>query len=88
MVRAGELPKRVTRFRRYLTEIREGLIRDVTGREVDLTTAHAVLIDRAISLLGVLSTTGESLSEKVIMKGNILAQSWGRIISAITIRLG
>jgi hypothetical protein len=73
LVRAGELPERMTRIRRYLGEIREGLIRDVAGREADLTTCQAVLIDRAISLLGVLRTIEESLSEQGILRGNMLA---------------
>ena len=40
MVRAGEIPERMTHIRRYLTDVWDGLIRDVAGREVDLTTAQ------------------------------------------------
>lgn len=73
MVRQGELPERMTKVRQYLTDVREGLIRDVAGLEADLTTAQRVLIDRAISLLGVLRTIEESLSEQGIMRGSTLA---------------
>lgn len=73
MVRQGEIPERMTKVRRYLSEVREGLVRDVAGIEADLTTAQRVLIDRAISLLGVLRTIEESLSEAGIMRGSTLA---------------
>jgi hypothetical protein len=73
MVRAGEVPERMTKVRAYLSGVRAGLVRDVAGLEEDLTTAQRVLIDRAISLLGVLRTIEESLSEKGIMQGSGLA---------------
>ena len=73
MVRAGEIPERVTHIRAYLTWIREGLIRDVAGEEANLTAAQVVLIDRAISILGVIRTVEESLAEVGIMKAGVLA---------------
>ena len=73
IARQGELPKRTTRVRRYLSDVLAGLIRDVAGREEDLTTAQLVLVDRAVSLLGVLRTIEESLSETGIMRGTELA---------------
>jgi hypothetical protein len=63
----------MTHIRRYLAEIREGLIHDVAGREVDLTTGQAVLIDRAISLLGVIRTVEEALAKSGILRGGVLA---------------
>jgi hypothetical protein len=73
MVRAGEVPERMTKVRAYLSGVRAGLVRDVAGQEEAMTTAQGVLVDRAISLLGVLRTIEESLSEKGIMQGSALS---------------
>jgi hypothetical protein len=72
MVRAGELPVKMTRIRAYLTQVRSGLVRDIAGQEESLTTAQLVLIDRAVSLLSVIRTIESSLSEDGIMKGKAL----------------
>ena len=72
MVRRGSLPEKMTRVRKYLGEVREGLVRDIAGREEDLTTAQLVLIDRAVSLLSVIRTIEYSLSEDGIMQGKDL----------------
>ena len=73
MVRAGELPKRRTCLRAYLTEIREGLIRDVAGTEEELTTAQRVLVDRACSLLSIIRCVEEHTREHGVFKGRELA---------------
>jgi hypothetical protein len=72
MVRRGSLPEKMTRVRKYLSEVREGLVRDIAGQEENLTTAQLVLIDRAVSLLSVIRTIEYSLSEKGIMEGTAL----------------
>ncbi len=73
MVRAGEIPERVSHIRAYLTRVREGLIENAAGREVELTAGQAVLIDRAVSILGVIRTIEETLSEQGIMAAGVLA---------------
>jgi hypothetical protein len=73
MVRAGELPKRRTCLRAYLTEIREGLIRDIAGTEEELTTAQRVLVDRACSLLSIIRCVEEHTREHGVFKGRELA---------------
>lgn len=73
MVRAGELPKRRTLLRAYLTAIREGLIRDVAGTEEELTTAQKVLVDRACSLLSIIRCVEEHTRENGVFKGKELA---------------
>lgn len=73
MVPRGELPENRKYVRQYLTEIREGLIRDIGGTEENLTTAQAILIDRIISKLGVIRCIEEYHSENKIMEGDQLA---------------
>lgn len=72
MIRRGEVPERLTHIRRYLTAVREGLVRDIAGQEEKLTTAQRVLVDRAISLLSVLRTIESTLSEQGIIQGRLL----------------
>ncbi len=72
-MRKGELPERLTRIRSHLVAVRTGLIQDIAGEEIELTTAQGVLVDRAVGLLGVIRTVEESLSEQGIMKDGILA---------------
>ncbi len=62
-VRTGELPKRRTYLRAYLTKAREGLVRDLGPLEADLTAAQVVLIDRVISKLSVLRCIEEHVRE-------------------------
>jgi hypothetical protein len=65
--------KRRTLLRAYLTEIREGLIRDVAGTEEDLTTAQKILVDRACSLLSIIRCVEEHTREHGVFKGRELA---------------
>ena len=69
MVKAGDLPKKMTRIREYLGKVRAGLVLDIAGQEEDLSTAQLILIDRTISLLSVLRTIESSLSERGILQG-------------------
>jgi hypothetical protein len=36
--------------RRQVTAVREGLVRDIAGKEADLTAAQAILIDKTVNL--------------------------------------
>jgi len=52
-LRDAELKKH-PRIRRYLEETREGLVRDVAGREEDLSEQQRILIDRIINKLSIM----------------------------------
>ena len=78
MVRAGELPKRRTMLRAYLTGVREGLIADLAGSEERLSTVQAVLVDGAISLLSILRCVEEHTRETGVFKGRELAPVLGK----------
>ena len=73
MVRAGELPKRRTVLRAYLSQVRQGLIADLGPREEDLTTAQGVLVDRVVSLLSIVRCVEEHVRETGVFKGRELA---------------
>jgi hypothetical protein len=73
MVRAGELPKRRTCLRAYLSSVREGLIRDLAVSEEGLTTAQGVLVDRVVSLLSIVRCIEEHTRETGVFKGRELA---------------
>ena len=72
MVRAGELPKRRTWLRAYLSELRADLIHDLGPREEDLTAAQRMILDRAISKLCVIRCLEEWVREEGVFKGNEL----------------
>jgi len=73
MVRAGELPKRRTTLRAYLSQVRQGLITDLGPHEEDLTTAQGVLVDRVVSLLSIVRCIEEHVREKGVFKAGELA---------------
>lgn len=73
MVRSGELPKRRTALRAYLSQVREGLIHDLAASEVGLTTAQRVLVDRVVSLLSIVRCIEEHTRETGVFKGRELA---------------
>jgi hypothetical protein len=73
MVRAGELPKRRTVLRAYLSQVREGLIRDLARSEEALTMAQRVLVDRAISLLSIIRCVEAHTSETGVFRSGELA---------------
>jgi len=75
LIAKGELPENRKYIRRYLTEVREGLIEDIGGTEEGLTTAQRVLIDRIISKLGVVRCIEEHIRENTVMTGHELAPS-------------
>lgn len=71
----GELPESRAHVERYLTAVREGLIRDLGPTEEDLTVAQMVLIDRVITKLGVIRCIEEHVRETSVMKGDRLSAS-------------
>lgn len=73
MVRAGELPKRRTVLRTYLSQVREGLIRDLARSEEALTMAQRVLVDRAISLLSIIRCVEAHTAETGVFRSGELA---------------
>lgn len=82
----GELPKRRAYLRRYLSNVREGLIEDLGGSkgEDGLSTAKLVIVDRVISKLGVVRCIEEYHKRRpVIVKGE-LTPSLGKHYLAYT----
>ena len=64
----GELPENRQYLRPYLTEAREGLIRDLGPTEEDLTAAQRILLDRVITNLGIVRLIEEYVKEKGIFQ--------------------
>lgn len=71
----GEVPEYRQYIKKYLTNVREGMIRDIGPTEQDLTTAQVILIDRLISLLGVIRLIEEKAKEDGVFSGRNLAGS-------------
>ncbi len=71
----GEVPEHRQYIKKYLTNIREGMIKDIGPTETDLTTAQVILIDRLISLLGVIRLIEEKAKEDGVFSGRNLAAS-------------
>lgn len=71
----GEVPEHRQYIKKYLTAVREGLIRDIGPTEKDLTTAQLILIDRLISLCGVVRLMEEKAKEEGIFDGKDLSPS-------------
>lgn len=75
LVKKGELPENRRYIANWLTEVREGLIRDLGPTEEDLSTAQRVLCDRIISKLGVVRCIEEYIRENAVMTGARLSPS-------------
>ena len=71
----GELPENRAYVERYLTAVRQGLIRDLGPTEEDLTAAQIILIDRVVTKLGVIRCVEEHIRENSVMVGQNLAPS-------------
>jgi len=75
MTRTVGKPQRRPWLRRYLSEVRAGLIEDLGPREEDLSMAQRVLIDRVISLLGLVRLFEEHARSKgLFSEGNPLSE--------------
>ena len=73
----GRLPEHRVSLQRYLSASRNGLIEDLGGEE-NLSTQELILIDRCISLLGVLRCIEEFVREQGVFKGDELQPSLGK----------
>lgn len=73
----GVLPENRKHVRKYLSGIREGLVRDLGPDESDLSTAQRILIDRVVCKLGILRCIEEHIRENSVMVGDELAKSLG-----------
>jgi hypothetical protein len=71
----SELPENRKYIRRYLTNVRESLIRDLGPTEEDLSAAQIILIDRVVTKLGVIRCIEEYIRENTVMEGDRLAPS-------------
>ena len=71
----GRLPEHRAYVRRYLTAVRENLIRDLGPTEIDLTASQLILIDRVVTKLGVIRCIEEHIRENSVMVGDNLAPS-------------
>lgn len=68
----GKLPEHRREVSRYLTAVREGLIRDLGPKEADLSAGQRILIDRVVTKLGVIRCMEEHVREGSVMSGDDL----------------
>jgi len=71
----GELPERRGYLLVYLTDVRQGLIRDLGPTEDALSTAQVILIDGIITKLGLVRCIEEHIRENSVMVGHNLASA-------------
>lgn len=74
----GRLPEHRIVLIRYLTAVRSSLVADLAGSEDNLSAQQIILIDRCISLLGVIRCIEEHCKEKGVFKGDSLQPSLGK----------
>ena len=74
----GRLPDQRVRIQRHLSATRASLVTDLGGSEDNLSAQQIILIDRCISLLGVLRCIEEHCKEKGVFKGDSLQPSLGK----------
>jgi len=73
----GRLPEHRVSLQRYLSACRNGLTEDLGG-EVNMSTQELILVDRCVSILGVLRCIEEFCKEKGVFKGDELQPSLGK----------
>jgi len=73
----GRLPEHRVSLQRYLSACRNGLTEDLGG-EVNMSTQELILIDRCVSILGVLRCIEEFCKEKGVFKGDELQPALGK----------
>jgi hypothetical protein len=95
LIARGEFPSKRRYIERWLSEVRQGMIRDLGPAETDLSTAQAILIDRVIGKLGILRCIEEHVREKGVMKGNDISSclahnylSWANSLRLDLLALG
>lgn len=69
----GKLPEHRAYLLSYLTAARAELVRDLGPTENDLTAAQVILIDRIVSMLGVVRCIEEHIRGNSVMVGQNLA---------------
>ncbi len=73
IITSDQLPENRKHVRRYLSDVRNGLICDLGGSEGELTTAQQIMIDRVVCKLGVLRCLEEYVREnQVMLKGDLV----------------
>jgi len=78
LITRGDILERNPHIRAYLSEVREGLIRDFGPREENLTTAQLAIINHVISKLGVLRLIEEHIQKNGIFRGQDLNPALGK----------
>jgi hypothetical protein len=68
LITRGELPASRRYLEPYLTGVREGLIQDLGPKEIDLTTAQKVIVDRIVTYLGIVRLIEEYVKDKGIFQ--------------------
>jgi len=74
----GQLPEHRIIITRYLSAVRGSLVADIGGTEDNLSTQEIILIDRCVSLLGILRAIEEFCKEKGVFKGDELQPALGK----------
>ena len=74
----GQLPEHRVVLMRHLSSVRSTLVADLGGSEDNLSAQQIILIDRCISLLGVIRCIEEDAKEKGVFKGDSLRPSLGK----------
>ena len=74
----GRLPDQRVILIRYLTAVRASLVADLGGNEDNLSAQQIILIDRCISILGIVRCIEEDAKEKGVFKDDSLRPSLGK----------
>lgn len=74
----GRLPDQRVILIRYLTAVRASLVADLGGTEDNLSAQQIILIDRVVSLLGIIRCIEEDAKEKGVFQGDSLRPSLGK----------
>lgn len=59
--------------KRFLTQTRRALVRDIGGTEDNLSAQQVILIDGCINVLGIIRCMELYVSKKTVMEGKLLA---------------
>lgn len=74
----GRLPDQRVKLMRHLSAVRASLVHDLGGTEDNLSAQQIILIDRSISLLGIIRCIEEDAKEKGVFQGDSLRPSLGK----------
>lgn len=73
LLATGDLPENMAHVKKYLSDMRAGLVQDYGPNEDGLSTSQIVIIDRALAKAGVLRCMEEYCRKEGVMKGGNLA---------------